>query len=429
MLPMSFDRQVLPARIGPFRVVRQLGVGGASAVYLAERADSFSQRVAIKLFREIQSRAELEEERRTLASLDHAHIVRLLDQGTTETGLRYLVMEFVDGVPIDQYCEAGNVSKANRIQLLIKVLNAVGHAQRHMVVHADIKPSNILVDGAGEPKVLDFGISQRTTSADPLKEGNDQDITRYTPAFASPEQLAGAPVKASSDIYSVGLVARLLLGSSSGSTARDDLSLILDKATRAEPELRYSSAQDFADDLRAWLDHRPIGARKGNRRYRAGKWVRRHRTATALAVTLLVALAVSVAGVFVQTVRAIHQRQLATQRLHEIVGLTGTLAGELYDSVQLLPQGKSASGMLLRSATSSLDAVAAENKDDPALALQVAQQYDKLAQIERTRNHDDAAAASDVAKELQELKLVRPSHGDYAAAQAQIARLGREGHQ
>jgi serine/threonine protein kinase len=246
---MSSDQDVPPESIGCFRVVRQLGRGSASTVYLGERADSFSQRVAIKLLHETQSRTALDNEHRLLSSLDHAYIVRLLDQGVAENGLCYLVMEFVDGAPIDQYCDAKRLSAVERIQLLIKVLSALSYAQRHLVVHADIKPSNILVDAAGEPKLLDFGISRRSGSADERGKPYDRDGAQFTPAFASPEQLAGESVSAVSDIYSAGLVARQLLKAGGPSIAADDLSLILNKATRSEPELRYRSAQEFADDL------------------------------------------------------------------------------------------------------------------------------------------------------------------------------------
>jgi serine/threonine protein kinase len=324
---MSSDQDVPPESIGCFRVVRQLGRGSASTVYLGERADSFSQRVAIKLLHETQSRTALDNEHRLLSSLDHAYIVRLLDQGVAENGLCYLVMEFVDGAPIDQYCDAKRLSAVERIQLLIKVLSALSYAQRHLVVHADIKPSNILVDAAGEPKLLDFGISRRSGSADERGKPYDRDGAQFTPAFASPEQLAGESVSAVSDIYSAGLVARQLLKAGGPSIAADDLSLILNKATRSEPELRYRSAQEFADDLRALLDRRPIEARRGSRRYRAGKWMSRHRAAATVALTLLAVLGANVAGVVVQTVRAVRQRQLATERLHGAAAAAGQ-AGE-----------------------------------------------------------------------------------------------------
>jgi len=426
-LPAS-DQLTVPRMIGPFRVVRQLGLGSTSTVYLGERVDSFSQRVAIKLFHETQPMAALESEHRLLASLDHAHIVRLLDQGAHENGRRYMVMEFVDGVPIDRYCEARQLSNDERIQLLIKVLSAVSYAQHHLVVHADLKPSNILVDTVGAPKLLDFGIAYKSAAvADPKKLDSETIATTstYTPAFASPEQLAGEPVTAASDIYCVGLIARLVLQRDSRAEFKNDLALILDKATRPEPDLRYRSAQEFADDLRALLDHRPIHARMGNRTYRAGKWARRHRTAAAVTLIFLAVLSVSIVGVVVQTVRAIRQRQLATARLHDIVRLTDTLEGELYDSVHPLAQGDQASALLLQAATKSLDNVAVNSEDDSALMLEVAQQYGKLARIERTRNGGDQAAASNVAKGLLLLRRVSRSDRNYSAAQAGIADLTR----
>jgi hypothetical protein len=383
--------------------------------------DSFSQRVAIKLFHETQLAAAVDQEHHLLSSLDHPNIVRLLDQGTSENGRRYLVMEFVDGVPIDQYCNIQRLSVAGRIELLMKVLHALSYSQRYLVVHADIKPSNILVDATGEPKLLDFGIGRRTRIAGGTVQGTHVKDVQYTPAFASPEQLAGEPVSAASDIYSAGLVARLVLGES----ASGDLALILAKATRTEPNLRYGSAQEFADDLRALLDHRPVHARKGSWRYRAGKWLRRNRIAAAVTVTLLAVFAVSVVGVFVQTVRAIHQRHVATARLYDIVRLTGTLEGELYDSVHSLAQGDQAGALLLQEATRSLDNVAADSEGDTTLELEVAQQYGKLARIERTRHGDDQAAAASAAKGLALLHQIPRSDRNYSAAQTQAGDLIR----
>ena len=411
-MPLPGSELNVQSMVGPFRVLAPLGQGGTSTVYLAERVGSFRQRVAIKLLHETPGAAAALDEPMLLASLDHAHIVRLLDQGSTESGRRYLVMEFVDGVPLDLYCEAEALSTRARVELLIQLLSAVDYAHRHLVVHADIKPANILVDKAGTPKLLDFGVGAAGGS--------------LTPAFASPEQLDGARVTAATDIYSLGLVAQAVLGSGA---LPHDLRLILDKATRAEPAGRYRSAREFEDDLQALLDRRPVQARAGSGMYRMGLWTRRHRTAAAMAACVLAVLGVSVAGVTVQTVRAVRERKIATVRLHDAVRLTGSLDGELYESVQPLAQGGPASASLLDAAARSLDSVAEDVGEDSALAVEVGRQYGKLALLEQRRDGGQAAAAADRAKGLRLLGRVRRSDANFGSAQAEMGALQGSGKQ
>jgi hypothetical protein len=419
------DDTALPLRIGTFRVIRHLGSGGTSTVYLAERIGSFSQQVVIKLLHGPHGLIPAEDEGRLLCSLEHANIVRLLDQGI-QSGQRYLVMEFVDGLPIDQYCDNKQLSNAQRIQLLIEVLAGVSHAHRHLVLHADLKPTNILVDRSNVPKLLDFGSGSAIAVYAQEPEGEQSmAISPHTPAFASPEQKSGQRATAASDVYSMGLIAWLLLRRG-GTEVEGDLGKILDKATRAEPEQRYRSAREFADDLQALLEYRPVRARPASPAYLAARWMRRHRAAAVMTLTLLAVLAASVAGVLVQTVRAIHQRQLATARLQEIVRLTGILEGELYDSVLPLAQGDKASASLLEAATKSLDSLAADTGGDSALALEFARQYGKLARLEQARGGDDAAAAASVAKSLALLRRIPRSDKNYAAAHAEMESLSTQ---
>jgi predicted Ser/Thr protein kinase len=412
--------------IGTFRVIRLLGSGGTSMVYLAKRVGSFSQQVVIKLLHGPHGLVPAEDEGRLLCSLEHANIVRLLDRGIHESGQRYLVMEFVDGLPIDRYCDDKLLTNAQRIQLLIEVLGGVSHAHRHLVLHVDLKPTNILVDRSGVPKLLDFGSGSAMGVDGQEPEGDlSMAISPHTPAFASPEQKSGQRATAASDIYSMGLIARLVL-QGGGAEVEGDLAKILDKATRPEPDRRYRSAREFADDLQALLDHRPIRARPASPAYLAGRWMRRHRAAAVMTLTLLAVLAASVAGVLVQTVRAIHQRQLATARLQEIVHLTGILEGELYDSVRPLGQGDKASASLLEAATKSLDGLAADTGGDSALALEVARQYGKLARLEQARGGDESAAAASVAQGLALLRQIPRSDKNYAAAHAEMESLSRQ---
>ena len=324
-------------RIGPFDLVSELGRGGMGEVFAAVRADGhYDQKVALKLVRAGYATAGVVErfraERQILAGLEHPNIARLLDGGTTEAGTPYLVMELVDGVPIDVFCRARNLSVSERLQLFLHVCAAVQFAHQRLVIHRDIKPANILVTTNGIPKLLDFGIAKVLDSA-----GNTEEtmLRPFTPEYASPEQVRGEPVSTATDVYALGMVLyRLLTGRSPyhvesrthGELAaaitgqeperpsaavmrpddnpageptrslrlqrqlRGDLDFILLKALRKEPEKRYASAAEFAEDIRRHLVGLPVAARKDTWNYLAGKFARRHRTVVAAATLVLVTL-------------------------------------------------------------------------------------------------------------------------------------------
>ncbi|MEO6923867.1 MAG: serine/threonine-protein kinase, partial [Bryocella sp.] len=413
--------------IGPFRIVRTLGEGAMGVVYLGERAEQFSQRVAIKMLHPQVSllfgENALRHEEKVLTSLDHPAIVRLLDTGE-HAGLRYIVMEYVEGLPLDTFCRKHALTTDQRILLLIEILRAVDYAHRHLVIHADLKPANILISPERRPKILDFGVAVLVGPG-----GNDTTNSHaiFTPAFASPEQLANDRATAASDIYSMGSIAKLLL---SGNGARphrwsSDIDAILETATRVEPDRRYSSAKQFADDLQAVLDYRPVVARRGSRGYKFGKWIRRRRATATVVFALAIILIGSALGVVVESARTAHQRRVAQARLYDLVRLTGTLEGELYDSAHSLPHGQNASASLLQAATKTLDTLAKQNGNDSTLALEVSRQYGKLATLEEAQGsqHD---AALDIEKGLGLLRTIPSTDRNYGAsltAQKDLAEL------
>ncbi|MFO8233093.1 MAG: serine/threonine-protein kinase [Longimonas sp.] len=325
---IAFDGLALPAdllpsglrpsegdRIGPYRIVGPLGRGGMGAVFLAERADGqFEQRVALKVIRggaaSVQVVRRFQSERQILASLSHPHIARLLDGGVTDDGQPYFAMEHVDGVPIDWYCDTNDCAVEARVRLVMTVCEAVQYAHRRLLVHRDLKPSNILVTSEGVVKLLDFGIAKMLTDDDALGAALTQ--TGYpvmTPAYAAPEQLRGVAVTTATDVYALGVVLYELLAGrrphdlTDRSPAevertvceqspdlpstvappdrqralRGDLDTIVLKALRPEPERRYASAEQLADDLQRVLDDRPVAARPDTTGYRVKKFVRRHR--------------------------------------------------------------------------------------------------------------------------------------------------------
>ncbi len=278
-------------RCGVFRLVSLIGSGGMGVVYLAERVDGeVTQRAAVKLLHPGWSEIHRErflQEREILAALTHPNIAHLLDAGHLEDGQPYLAMEYVEGKPIDQHCEGFTLRQ--KIELFLKVCGAVGYLHRNLVVHRDLKPGNILVTAMGEPKLLDFGIAKL------LDFDGDHTVTylrMLTPKYASPEQLNGGIVGTSSDVYSAGAVLHTLLTGkppqdvTPGQThpeLKGDLDLVLQTALRQEPSERYASVEEFAGDLKAFLDSHPIRARQGDRAYRARKLARRYLVPTWLA--------------------------------------------------------------------------------------------------------------------------------------------------
>ena len=326
-------------RIGAFRIVRHLGRGGMAGVYEAERVEGdFDQRVAIKFLRRGLDTEDFVRrflaERQILSSLEHPNIARLVDGGTTAGGLPYLALEYVDGVPITDYCDDGQCTLEERLGLFIQVARAVQHAHTNLVVHRDIKPSNILVNADGRVKLLDFGIAKLL---DPDAGPADAPLTRtglrpLTPGYASPEQVLGGAITTASDVYQLGvLLFRLLTGerphgasrveasledtisraqprlpsetvrrapgtaAALGTSAarlsrrlRGDLDTIILKALRKEPDRRYGTALEMADDVERHLDGRPITARRESSLYRTGKFLRRHPWVTPVSAMVLV---------------------------------------------------------------------------------------------------------------------------------------------
>lgn len=334
--------------VGAWRVLGELGRGGMGAVYLAARVDGgFEQRGALKLIRAGVDSDEFlrrfAQERQILATFDHPNIARLLDGGRDDAGRPYLVMECVEGQPIDRHCDAASLSVAQRVALFVSVSRAVAYAHRHLIVHRDLKPSNIVVTTDGEVKLLDFGIAKVLSSTAGDAPRTRTSARLFTPEYATPEQVRGAPATTVADVYQLGLLlyellcgrraqrvaddaastledavcvrepmrpslqaadadAATLAARATTATAlqrvlRGDLDTIVLKALRKEPERRYASVHEMVDDLDRWRDGKPVRARPESTRYRTGKFLRRHPvgvSASALLLAVLVAYAATV---------------------------------------------------------------------------------------------------------------------------------------
>jgi tetratricopeptide (TPR) repeat protein len=427
-MPPDLSQSTLTAgaRIGNWRVIRQLGAGGMGIVYLAERVDGgFEQRAAIKLARGGIADAWLlqrfREERQILASLEHPQIARLIDGGSTADQIPYVAIEYVEGQPIDVYCHDRNLDLRGRLELFRQVCGAVHYAHQRLVVHRDIKPSNILVAEDGTPKLLDFGIAKLI---DPMRARaltETRTLLRMgTPESVSPEQLQGKPITVAADIYALGvLLYRLLTGVSpyerhlgnetppliraiceedpelpgtvvrrgadANGPVRDaippDLDLIVMKALRKEPERRYGSAEQLADDIQRFLRGLPVHAAPDSWRYRTGKFVRRHAVA-AIAAGVAVMAIVAGAGVAVYQARiAAEQRARAEQRLAEVRRMANSFIFEFHDAIADLPGSLAARQLVVKRAAGHLDILAHDAEGDMALQRELATANMRLGEI------------------------------------------------
>ncbi|MGE4070331.1 MAG: protein kinase [Lysobacterales bacterium] len=274
--------------LGAWKLVDVLGEGGMGAVFLAERADGhFQQRAAVKLLRGHGSDGALRllaAERQILAQLNHPNIARLLDGGATPLGRPYLVMEHIEGERLDRYLAQAAPPLDARLVLFRLICEAVAFAHAQLIVHCDLKPSNVLIDGAGRPRLLDFGIA-RLLDADASSGGM---VKAYTPGYASPELQAGLPVGTPSDVYSLGVLLRGMVGDVQAS--RGDLGAIIDRATRPDPQARYTSVQALSDDIERLRQRYPVQARTPTAGYRALRLLQRRWPAFAVTTGALVLL-------------------------------------------------------------------------------------------------------------------------------------------
>jgi len=333
--------------LGAYRIESRISAGGMGVVYRACRSDEqFERLVAIKVMHgplaSDEARRRFFAERQILADLNHPNVAQLLDGGTTSEGVPYLVMEYIDGKPIDEYCRDGSLSLAQKLRLFIDVCSAVQYAHQHLIVHRDIKASNILVTTDGVPKLLDFGIAKLLDGGDKQRVAADltlADARLLTPRNASPEQVRGAAITTASDIYSLGVLLYELLASRppytiQGTTSLEleraicetepappsrhdpqlagDLDTIILMALRKDPARRYSTARQLAEDIERHLAHRPVTARPESWSYRAGKFLRRNAWATAATALVLVTVASLVTFYTLQLKR--EREQLARER-------------------------------------------------------------------------------------------------------------------
>jgi serine/threonine protein kinase len=393
----SFDSSV-GARMGAYQIEKLLGRGGMGAVYLAYRADGeFDQKVAVKIiglpFEIDVLRERFRQERQILAGLNHPNITRLLDGGVTSDGQLYLVMEYVDGVPIDQ--ASGDINtKLDRFQ---EVCEAVKYAHQNLVVHRDLKPSNILVDAEGRTKLLDFGSAKLLADADVTQTG----FNMITLSYASPEQLRGEPATTLSDVYSLGAILYQLItgerpfGEDLVSRLRDeesgavqlpkpvggDLDLIVRKALAPTPSMRYSSVEQFSEDVRRFRSGEPVLAHAPSFRYQAGKFARRNKLALGAGLLLLITLLSGIVATRWQYRNALAERKKAEVRAEDLRKLSDQLLSEIDEAIRKLPGSTAAQQLLVSTVLEHLDRTT-KDSDDPQLLLDAANGYIRLGNVQ-----------------------------------------------
>ena len=429
-------------RLGPFDVVRRIGQGGMGVVYEAVRADAaYEQRVAVKtIWRGADSTVLLKRfrtERQILAALQHPNIARLLDGGATDEGVPWLAMEYVDGVPIDAYCDDNRLGLDARLDLFRQVCAAVHFAHRNNVVHRDLKPSNVMVTNDGSVKLLDFGVAKLLD--DPRLEGTltGAGFTPFTAAYAAPEQVAGGAITAATDVYALGALLTTLLvgrpplllesmamadlldairsrparapsllameGDGDGATAaaldeiaiergfpsREKLAKALHgkldaialMALRKEPERRYPSADAMAADVHRYLRHVQVQARPDTMSYRFRKFARQRWPLVAAAVIAVSALIFAGGTSWSQSRRAAADRVLAMERLREVRSMASVLVFDANESLQDVPGATATRSALMKTALRALDGAYTDAPLDPDLLRELAMAYQRAGDL------------------------------------------------
>ncbi len=413
----EFENETLPESIGDYRIVREIARGGMGVVYEAVReTDDFRQKAAVKVIRRGMNNdiilRRFRSEQQILASLEHDNIARFLNGGRTAEGLPFYAMEFVEGVPIDEFARSG-IALDEIIGLFREICAAVSFAHARLVIHRDLKPSNIIVTSLGKPKLLDFGIAKVLDEQAP--DGTATRLGMMTPQYASPEQIRGEKVSTLTDVYSLGVVLYQLLAGvkpyeTDGKTyaeildtisnsrppapssnprseirnrkALGDLDNIVLKAMQKDPARRYQSVEQLSEDLRRYLAGLPVIARPDTFAYRLRKFVGRNRAAAAASVVVALTLVGGIAATSWQAYRAEQQRALAEKRFRDVRAIANNVVFKYHDEIEKLPGSTAVREILVQDATAYLDGLAADSAGDAELERELGLAYLKLADVQ-----------------------------------------------
>lgn len=464
--------------IGAYKIEKEIGRGGMGAVFLATRADKeFEKNVAVKLIKRGLDTDEIikrfRNERQILAGLEHPNITRLIDGGATDDGLPYLVMDYVEGEPLTKFCEKRELSVEERLKLFLQICSAVRYAHQNLIIHRDLKPSNILVTKAGVPKLLDFGIAKLIDEAN--DETQNHTLTRVmTPEYASPEQVQGKQITTSSDVYSLGIILyELLTGErpykvksknadeiskiitdsqpqkpSSVVSSRSenskfkiqnpkllkgDLDNIVLMAMRKEPERRYSSVEQFAEDIKRYLTGLPVIAQEDTFSYRASKFIGRNKTGVAAGIGVALTLIGGIISTSRQSKIAKRERDTARREANKAERINQFLQKTL-SSADPKERGKDTT--VLEALQYAAEQIENEFTDQPEIVADlnttIGKTYMNLGQLEKAVPHLlDALRirqkflpeiSADVALSLNNLGLLSRMKGEFSASEPYFQR-------
>ena len=430
LFPSEVD-QMAGRRIGPYQIIRRIGGGGMGAVYLAVRADEhYQKRVAVKLLHRGVADEEMisrfRHERQTLAALDHPNIVRLIDGGSTEDGLPYLVMDYVDGIPLIEYANSHRLGLRQRLEIFRAICGAVHYAHQNLVIHRDLKPANILVTADGTPKLVDFGVARLLGSGGPQALGGTGAGRRtMTLRYASPEQVRFSQITVATDIYSLGVVLYDLVAgrmpyilqeenalamayaiceqeptppsiavTAAAAAAQNeplpalrkrlagDIDAIAVKCMRKDPAERYASVEQLSADIRRHLGHLPVLAHRNTIDYRLRKLIARNKLAAAGAAAALLLVIAGMLGIAWEARRADSERRLAERRFADVREMANSFLFEFHDAISDLPGSTPARLLLVRKASEYLDKLGRDAGNDLSLQVELSEAYQKLGDVQ-----------------------------------------------
>ena len=379
----TLDDTAIPEHIGAYQISGLIGRGGMGSVYRGERSSNdFEHDVAIKVVRPGTISNKLIErfqrERQTLAKLVHPHIARLYDGGTLANGAPYMVMEFINGLPITDWVENEIISQDQRLKLFKDVCRAVSYAHQNLIIHRDITPSNVLVDTDGNVKLIDFGIAKPfDEDAVIVDTASSLASLSFTPGFAAPERSKGAGANTLSDIYSLGKLLRALIGD------RPDaqLAAVIDKATAHEPDARYETVNALTGDIENYRGGYPVLAAKVRPTYRFKKFISRHKVGTFLSGVAALGLIVTFAATVFQYQQAERARHDANNRFNEVRELANFMLFDLYNQLKIVPGNTQSLTDIADKSRSYLDALATDENASLALNLETLIGYKRLSDV------------------------------------------------
>ncbi|WP_114520844.1 serine/threonine-protein kinase [Altererythrobacter sp. ZODW24] len=371
-----------PERIGAYRITGTIGSGGMGTVYAAEREEGdFEHSVAIKLIKPgiLSERLvdRFNRERQILARLSHPNITRLLDGGATEDGQPYIVMERVDGIPLLAWINAQVRSVEEKLRLFLQVCEAAGYAHRNLIVHRDLTPSNVLVGTDSQVKLIDFGIAR--PDGEEVTPGTARPIraVTMTPGYAAPERASGGATTVLGDIYSAGRMLEEIVPSPRSA----ELDAMIAKATAQQPEQRYLAMDRLAEDIRLYLNGRPVRAHPGTISYRFRKWVSRNQLLASVAAALVVATFVGAGATGWWWQEAVVARDQADDRFTEVRGIAKFMLFDLYDELEPVSGNTKALSQIADEASTYLERLSAGDDLEPGLRLEIARGYHRLSTV------------------------------------------------